>query len=596
MPLKPVEQLKSEVKRILEETNTPTAGIALVDKDGPIWIDGIENDNLKDNFKANANTIFRTASVSKILVALAILKLEDTGKLNINDKIRDIAPEIKFENKWEETNPVRILHLLNHTTGWDEIHPPEMAHNTSIPINLKDALDFHPHSRISRWIPGTRPAYSNAGYAVAAYIIEKVSNMSYEEFVKSNILDPLNMRSTTFFNDSIFKSQGVINYDKNLKIVPYRNVIFRAAAAMNSSPSDMANLLLLLLHRGSLNGHQLLSETSIIKMQMPLGTSGANAGLALGYSLGSSTSIHNGFIYHGHNGTLDGGLCEFAYLPEYGVGHVIFLNATKPDAFFRISKLIRDFETNQFLRSFKTKPAPLNSIAEFNNGFYIPINPRNQATYFMDCLIGIEKIELRANTITKSWIFPSGGKEKFVPITDSTFAVENTDRIGMVKTMDPLAGEVLHTDKLVLKQISTFQVYGQLSLLLMWILMAVVGLGIFLFSTLYSLIKYKSMTDVLRLQGLTTLHTISILVLLFLLNYGYSDYDNSIAKPSVISISLLLVSLLIIMTGVATLFTAFKKIKSAKIPVYFVRVLSILQFFMIVYLISFGVLPFISWV
>ena len=65
---------------------------------------------------------FRIGSNSKIFVALAVLKLQEQGKLSLKDRVRDLIPEIKFENGWEDTNPILVEHFLEHTTGWDDLH------------------------------------------------------------------------------------------------------------------------------------------------------------------------------------------------------------------------------------------------------------------------------------------------------------------------------------------------------------------------------------------------------------------------------------------------------------------------------------------
>lgn len=73
-----------------------------------------------------------------------------------------MAPEIEFTNPWEDTDPIRIVHLLEHTTGWDDLHPVEFANNDPSPLSLREGLDLHPHTRVSKWVPGTRIAYCNS--------------------------------------------------------------------------------------------------------------------------------------------------------------------------------------------------------------------------------------------------------------------------------------------------------------------------------------------------------------------------------------------------------------------------------------------------
>ncbi|HEY8941380.1 MAG TPA: serine hydrolase, partial [Cellvibrio sp.] len=122
-----LDELKAAIEKIRAETNTPAIGIALVNKDGPYWVAGLGEANTETHAPADENTLFRIGSISKMFAALAILKLQEEGKLSLNDKVRDLVPEIEFENPWEETNPVRIVHLLEHTTGWDDIHLAEYA-------------------------------------------------------------------------------------------------------------------------------------------------------------------------------------------------------------------------------------------------------------------------------------------------------------------------------------------------------------------------------------------------------------------------------------------------------------------------------------
>lgn len=145
-----LHQLQHEIEIVLNDYNGLRAGIALIRKDQPDWIVGIGNSGTSEDKSVSENTIFRIASISKMFVALAILKLQEEGLLKLEDRIKDIVPEVEFENPWEETDPVRIVHLLEHTTGWDEIHLVEIVHSQTPPIALKNALEFHLHSRKSR--------------------------------------------------------------------------------------------------------------------------------------------------------------------------------------------------------------------------------------------------------------------------------------------------------------------------------------------------------------------------------------------------------------------------------------------------------------
>lgn len=322
-----IVNLKSAIEKVLSETNTPALGIAVVTKKGPLWITGLGKANIKNNIDANENTMFRIGSVSKMFVALSILKLQEAGKLSLEDKIRDLIPEIMFENQWEESHPIRIVHLLEHTTGWDGYHYPQKAHNDPKPATLKEGLDFHPHSRISRWVPGTRFSYCNSGPPVAAYIVEKITGQRYEDYVAEHFFKPLSMVNTSFFNNEVFKKLGATSYKPNLESLQYRHVIQRPSGSINSSAKEMANFVGFFLNRAAVDSVPLIGEESLLRMETPKTTNGAKDGLQLGYGLANSTSVRKNFVYHGHTGGMRGALTELAYLPEYGIGHVFFINS-----------------------------------------------------------------------------------------------------------------------------------------------------------------------------------------------------------------------------------------------------------------------------
>jgi len=186
-----IQELKSAIAQLIEEKNLPAVGIAMVDEDGPVWVGALGKANLEDDITADENSLFRIGSTSKMFVALSVLKLVEEGKLDLNDKVSELAPEIKFQNQWHETDPIRVVHLLEHTTGWDDVHLPEYALNDPTPLTLKQGLDFHPHSRTSRWKPGSRSSYCNAGPPVAAYIVEKITGKTFEEYVQENFFTPM---------------------------------------------------------------------------------------------------------------------------------------------------------------------------------------------------------------------------------------------------------------------------------------------------------------------------------------------------------------------------------------------------------------------
>ena len=206
-----ISELETAIVKVLEQTKTPAVGLALVNKDSIVWIAGLGKANVEQEIEATENTMFRIGSTSKMFVSLAVLKLQEEGRLSLKDKVMDLAPEIEFKNAWSETSPILVEHLLEHTTGWDDMHLIDYALNDP-DLSLKEGLDYHPDSRISRWIPGTRMSYCNSGPPVAAYIIEKITGQRFEDYIQEHFFQPMGMENTTYFASEQYQQLGATLY------------------------------------------------------------------------------------------------------------------------------------------------------------------------------------------------------------------------------------------------------------------------------------------------------------------------------------------------------------------------------------------------
>ena len=315
-----------------------------MNRDGPVWVAGWGKANLETGRGADQDTLFRIGSVTKMFAGLAVLKLVEEGKLSLDDKVRDRAPDLAFENAWEETNPVRIAHLLEHTTGWDDLHVAEYIHEFSDTTTLKQCLDHHPDSRTSRWPPGARQAYNNIGPAVAAYIVEKVTGQRFEDYIEKEFFTPLGMASTSYFRTKLYDERGATLYLGEVPQV-YWQIIHRPSGSINSSARDMSKFVQFMVMRGSTADGPIVSEASIDRMETPTTLPGNAQGVLAGYGLTNYTSGHKAWrvAFRGHNGGVMGGLTELAYVRELGEGYAFMINNGNGAAQAEISGLLKDY-------------------------------------------------------------------------------------------------------------------------------------------------------------------------------------------------------------------------------------------------------------
>jgi len=423
-PAQSLDELRQQIEKILKDTHTNGASVAIVHKNGPEWVTGLGIADVASNRPATADTLFRIGSTSKAFTSLSILLLQDQGKLSLEDPVHKLAPEVWFENRWESTDPVRVVNVLEHTTGWDDIRFREYAKQAPDSMSVGQGLDYDHHSRTSRWPPGTRMAYCNAGPAVAAYVIEKLTGQRFEDYVQQNLFNPMGMKTATYFEPAPGTATTLYHGDGKTPY-PYWHIIMRPAGAINASANDMAAYLQFYLNRGAVNGKQVVPAADIDRMESPTSTWAAKEGLKAGYGLSNYWSVEAGFVYHGHDGGVDGGLTDMDYMTDYGVGYSFSINSGSGDAFTKVGKAIRGYITHNLQKPLVPLPAQLPANAADYAGWYEPDSPRVELTHAIARLGGLTRVHFRNGEM----IYSSLGRwhQVHIPVASAQFRYEPKD-------------------------------------------------------------------------------------------------------------------------------------------------------------------------
>ncbi len=477
-PAQSIPELRQQLEKILADTHTPGVSVAIVHRDGPEWIAGLGKSDVASNQPTGPDTLFRIGSTSKAFASLSILKLAAEGKLSLQDPVHNLIPEIWFENRWEATDPVRVVDLLEHTTGWDDMHMAEYAKDAK-GMTLRQGLDFYQRSRVSRWRPGSRMSYCNSGPSVAAYIVEKISGKRFEDYVTENFFLPIGMKTATYFEQPSPRLT-TLYHDDGKTPYPYWNILERPAGAINATANDMAAYVQFYLNRGAVGGVQVVPASFIDRMETPTRTWEAQQGLKAGYGLSNYTSIHDGFVYHGHNGGVNGGLTDMSYLPEHGVGYFYSINAGNGAAFGKIGDAIRAYITRSLQRQPVPAAAPLPADAQQYAGWYEPASPRNQFTYFLERLSALQRIRFGGGNLLISSL--SHIDQPFVPVSGEQFRyLPQKDPAEPVATAALIApnneGRFVYLGG-TLRRIPTVQAYGEIALVA-WFVLALASILVY---------------------------------------------------------------------------------------------------------------------
>jgi len=417
-----LEELKARIAEVLQESETPGVGLSLVNRDDVLFTGGIGVADRETGEPVTADTVFRIGSITKSFVALAALMLVEEGLLDLNTPVRELAPEIEFDNPWRDTDPVRVVHLLEHTTGWDDLALRDYAHNVEPPISLREGLDYNPKTRRSRWRPGRSMSYSNSGPPVAAYVIQKITGRDFEQFVRERVFLPLEMEIADFRRSPAVAKLLATGYNGD-DPVEYWNLSVRPSGSINTSAREMANFVQLFLNRGRFGDRTLLKAESIDRMESPRTSRAALAGLKTGYGLANHTTISNGFVFHGHNGGMDGYLAEMAYLPVHGLGYAFMINASNRDALAEISNLIQQYLTADLEPDAKTPAAAVEmAVLQSYEGWYEPSTLRREDSKFLMRIIGLVRLKIVDQALT---YYSLEGTWKSVPVSDRMFRWED---------------------------------------------------------------------------------------------------------------------------------------------------------------------------
>ena len=321
-PSKTNAELFGKVDKLLADIYRPneTGATALIARNGTvIYKKALGMANLELNVPMQVDNVFRIGSISKQFTAVAILQLQEQGKLGLQDDITKFIPDYPTHGY-----TITVEQLLNHTSGiksytdmkeWDD----QAQRKDFTPAALVDYFKNQPMD----FSPGTKWQYNNSGYLLLGYIIEKVSGKTYPQYIVDNIFKPLGM-TNSYYGDHlpIIKNRvsgyepakdGVANTDFLSMTQPY------AAGSLLSTVEDLFKWHQA-VHSYKLVKKEILDKAFISSKLVNGKATNYGYGWFMGNLLGSATIEHGGGI--------NGSLTNAIYLPKEDVFVTVFSNCT----------------------------------------------------------------------------------------------------------------------------------------------------------------------------------------------------------------------------------------------------------------------------
>lgn len=301
----------------------PGAAVVVIRDGAVIHAKGYGLANLEWERPIDSDTVFWIGSTTKPFTATAIVLLAAEGRLRLEDSIRHYLPELPATY-----DPITIHQLLTHTSGapnhvtrpgfWERVAPRDHSPEELMALFTDLPLDF---------APGTEYSYSNAGYTLLGVLIERLSGMSYAEFIRARVFEPMGMRDSRYMSDESViprRATGYAQTPQGYRHVPHFSAtVPYAAGALGSTLGDLVRW------ERAMREHSLLDAATQERMQTPVRL--AN-GQTRGYGLGWGRSTYRGRRVVHHAGGVPGFSAFFGRFVEDGLSVIVLSNLAGFDA------------------------------------------------------------------------------------------------------------------------------------------------------------------------------------------------------------------------------------------------------------------------
>lgn len=326
-----------------KDNHIPGLAFGIVSGGNLIYANGIGVEKTQTKSAVTTSSVFRIASMTKSLTAMAILKLRDAGNLDLDDPVVKYVPELnKTLLPAANAKPITIRNLLTHTAGFPEDNPWA---DRQLDMTDAEFIEFVSKGISMAYVPGQNFEYSNLGYALLGQIIKRVSKLSFEEYVTANIIAPLNMNHTYWEYSKVPSNELVhgyrlVNGQWNEEELLHSGA-FSSTGGILTSVDDFSKYMILHLsawpagnqksNRPVENGtiREMHTQGNITRLRRQKNAGNSTCPIITSYNHGLAWSRNcSGKTTIQHSGGLPGFGSNWTFMPDYDIAVVSLTNLT----------------------------------------------------------------------------------------------------------------------------------------------------------------------------------------------------------------------------------------------------------------------------
>jgi CubicO group peptidase (beta-lactamase class C family) len=435
--------LQCSLARMLDEEKLAGAVYALVEgEETRVGATGFADYGTRSPMRPDSKV--HIGSVTKSVLALGVLRLASQGRVDLDAPLENLLPALTLDNPWKAKSPVTLRHLLDHTSGLDDLRLWHLFSHQSEPrASLNEVFIRNADVLRVRVEPGTRFSYSNMGYTLAGMVIEAVTHERYEAWLDRELLRPLGMSDSTFE----FRTQSGPQADARLAWGHFEDfsragataVAVRPATQFTTTAADMAKLARFLMSDARLGGEAFIDE-ALMKQMAHARTPAATAGLESGYALGLARRDRHGAVGNCHLGNIIGYRAALCVYPEHRKAFFIALNSDSETArYARFDELLtRELQVQApVMQAIASQVAPVDW-----QGRYVLTPARFEQFRYLDLLFDSVDVRVEGAGLTVHSL--GGATQTLVPVAPALFRLP--DRVRASHALLMADGERLISD------------------------------------------------------------------------------------------------------------------------------------------------------
>lgn len=326
-----IADVRSAITQALTNTDTPAISVALIDRERVIWAEAFGVIDRESKAAPTTDTLFCIGSCSKMLAAIATMKLVERGQVELDQPLLRYLPSFRMASP--EHTQVTVRMLLNHSSGFPGADYRGIFRSSPFAGYAEQVMQALATARLKH-VPGEMSVYCNDGFTMVELLITTVTGRSYAQFVTDEILAPLGMKRSTYALQAFAAGSYASAYDGTKKL-PQEYTLAYASGGLYTTPTEMARIARMFLNGGQIDGVRILHAATLTEMARNQTLAQALQPVAMhdGYGIGWDGVQQGGLAavgvtaWHKNGGTAVYG-SNFVVAPDEGLALMITGSST----------------------------------------------------------------------------------------------------------------------------------------------------------------------------------------------------------------------------------------------------------------------------